>query len=73
MMEFPEEEDMYARHGNVFNGSTKFINWMLTLIVGLLLAGITGQIYFNNNITEQITKIRTTQELMIEGRIKIGP
>jgi hypothetical protein len=52
-----------------FNGSTKFINAMLTLIVLLLVAAITAQINFNINMTERVASLEATMKF-IEARLK---
>ena len=52
------------------NGSTTFINFMLSLIVILLSCAISGQVWFNNAISERVTKVETTLILLLDGRIK---
>lgn len=53
-----------------FNGSSKFINSMLTLIVLLLVAAIAGQIRFNTDISERVGGLEATLRLVIEGHLK---
>ena len=66
-----EYEAKYGK-GNIFNGSTKFVNAMLTMIVLLLVAAITAQIQFNMRITDEVASIKTTMGLLLDGRIKEG-
>ena len=53
-----------------FNGSTKFINAMLTLIVLLLVAAISAQINFNLTISERLSSLETTVKLLMDGKVE---
>ena len=55
-----------AGTGNVFNGSTKYVNAMLALIVGLLVAVICGGV----QLYGQVQRIDGKVELIITGHIK---
>lgn len=52
--------------GNVFNGSTKFVNFMLTLLGGLMLVGIVGGVVLYG----QVQTINAKVDLIMQGRIK---
>ena len=57
-----------ATFGNqhVFNGSTKFINWMLSVTTALMIAAIVGGVVLYG----QVQSINTKVDLLIAGHIK---
>ena len=59
--------------GDQFNGSTKYVTAMLTLISALMVAGIVGGISMYANVAALTQKIEATNakvDLIIAGRIK---
>jgi len=52
-----------------FNGSTKFINSMLSIIAALLIAGICGEVV----VYGQVQRLEGAVTLIIEGKIRIPP
>jgi len=58
---------------NTFNGSSKYINAMLTLLSGLMLTGIVGGIAMYGHVSALSEKVDATNakvDLIIAGRIK---
>jgi hypothetical protein len=55
-------------HGNVFNGSTKFINFLLATVTGLLIAAIVGGVALYGKVEAIDTKV----DLIITGHIKVA-
>jgi hypothetical protein len=71
----PGEYDEYIRRvargaivgdGNIFNGSTKFINAMLSVLCALTSAGIIGLILMYGRLSAVETKV----DLLISGHVK---
>jgi hypothetical protein len=59
--------------GDQYNGSNKFINAMLTLLSGLMLAGIVGGISLYAHVAAIAEKVDATNykvDLIIAGKIK---
>ena len=59
--------------GNHFNGSTKYVNAMLTLLTSLMLAGIVGGISLYANVAGLARDVKATNDkvdLIIAGHIK---
>jgi hypothetical protein len=52
--------------GNVFNGSTRFINAMLYVLCGLITAGICGEVVLYG----QAQALARTVDLIVAGRLK---
>lgn len=63
-----ERERSYAGMGSGahFNGSTKFINWMLSVTTALMIASIVGGVVLYG----QVQSINTKVDLLIAGHIK---
>ena len=56
-----------------FNGSTKFINFMLSFITLLLASGVGGAFVLSNDVAALKSQVHDLQEkvqLVIEGRIR---
>jgi hypothetical protein len=51
---------------NTFNGSTKFVNWMLSVTTALMIASIVGGVVLYG----QVQSINTKVDLLIAGHIK---
>ena len=51
---------------NQFNGSTKFVNWMLSVTTALMIAAIVGGVVLYG----QVQSINTKVDLLIAGHIK---
>jgi hypothetical protein len=51
---------------NTFNGSTKFVNWMLSVTTALMIAAIVGGVVLYG----QVQSINTKVDLLIAGHIK---
>lgn len=69
---FEQERASMGSH-NTFNGSTKYVNAMLTLLTGLMLAGIVGGISLYANVAALTQKVSSTNEkvdLIIAGKLK---
>jgi hypothetical protein len=49
-----------------FNGSTKFVNWMLSVTTALMIASIVGGVVLYG----QVQSINTKVDLLIAGHIK---
>jgi hypothetical protein len=60
-----ERKEMMGSH-NVFNGSTKFVNWMLSVTTALMIASIVGGVVLYG----QVQAINTKVDLLISGHIK---
>jgi hypothetical protein len=63
--------------GNVFNGSTKFVNAMLSINAALLTAAITGAIIFAVNMSGRmsameanVTSLTKMMDLVVSGHLK---
>jgi hypothetical protein len=52
--------------GHVFNGSTKFVNTMLSILSALMVAGIIGGVVLYGNVQAISVKV----DLIISGHIK---
>jgi hypothetical protein len=60
--------------GSTFNGSPRFVNFMLSVIAGLLIAGIGGGILMYGDfksVQAEVKSIHETIDLIITGRIRI--
>lgn len=55
----------FIAHSN-FNGSTRFINWMLTVLALLVVAAISGEIV----VYGEVQVLQSTVNLMLAGHIK---
>jgi hypothetical protein len=72
------DDDMqYRWHGQIFNGSTKFVNRMLSLNAALLLLAISGGIGFAFDMKGRVSAMEAkiealgqTISLIVNGRIK---
>lgn len=62
---FERERESMGSH-NQFNGSTKFVNWMLALIMILAGAGICGDIV----VYGQVQRLQGNVDLLLQGKIK---
>jgi len=70
----PWDNDEYVRRlvhaeisGNiVHNGSSKFANWMLSVIAGIMIVGVVGGVVLYG----QVQRIDAKVDLIIQGRIK---
>lgn len=49
-----------------FNGSTKFVNWMLTVLALLMTAAIAGEV----TVYGQVQVLQSTVNYIIEGHMK---
>ena len=61
---------------NYFNGSTKFVNFMLSVIAGLLIAGIGGGILVYGDfksVQAEVKSIHEIIDLIVQGKLRIGP
>lgn len=71
---FDREREMRGMgSGNQFNGSTKYVNAMLTLLSGLMLAGIIGGIAMYANVAALTQSVKATNDkvdLIIAGKFK---
>lgn len=65
-MELIKRREHRAAMGAGFNGSTKFVNFMLTLLGGLMLVGIVGGVVLYG----QVQTINAKVDLIMQGRIK---
>jgi hypothetical protein len=69
---FKRERDEIRRElqgmgsNNTFNGSTKFVNWMLSVTTALMIASIVGGVVLYG----QVQSINTKVDLLIAGHIK---
>ncbi len=61
---FDRERSMGS--GNTFNGSTRFVNWMLSVTTALMIAAIVGGVVLYG----QVQSINTKVDLLIAGHIK---
>jgi hypothetical protein len=62
-----------ARNEGPFNGSTKFVNFMLSFIALLLVSAVSGAFVLSNDVAALKSQVRDLQEkvqLIIEGRIR---
>jgi hypothetical protein len=73
-------DDMDKRHGSgdIYNGSTKIITWMMALLNVLISAGIIGGIIMYGRVgvlEEKVMDMGTKIDLIITGRIRVpnGP
>jgi hypothetical protein len=64
-------EALGVRYDNRINNGSTFANWMLGLIAAMVAIGVTGQIWFNNQLVERLSKDETIIGLIVEGRIQI--
>lgn len=65
---------MDNRDNRPFNGSTKFVNFMLTLISLLAVSAVGGAFVLSSDVSALKTQVRDLQEkvqLIIEGRIRL--
>lgn len=61
-----------AMDNRPFNGSTKFINFMLTVIALLLVAAVGGAIVMSNDVAAIKVQVKDLQDkvtLIMDGRI----
>jgi hypothetical protein len=71
-LQYIERRHKERREGGVgnhatFNGSTKFVNTMLTVIALLMVAGISGEII----VYGKVESLATTVQLIVDGKIRI--
>jgi len=67
-------EELGLQMDNRFNGSTRFVNFMLTLIALLLSSAIGGAIVVVNDVAAIKMEIKDLQDkvaLIIDGRIRV--
>lgn len=61
---------------NYFNGSTKFVNWMLGIIAALMVAAVCGMWGMFGKVeamSVQVTDLKEKIDLVIAGKIRIPP
>jgi hypothetical protein len=70
-------DDKYGRgNGNIYNGQTKIITWMMALLNVLVAAGIVGGIMMYGRVGALETGFQDMKEqmkLIIDGHIRIVP
>lgn len=62
---FERERTSIGSHSQ-FNGSTKFVHWMLGLIMLLVAAGICGDVV----VYGQVQRLQGNVDLLLQGKIK---
>ena len=68
-----DEDVQYKESGmgsnSAIGSSTTFVNAMLSIITGLILAGIVGEVI----VYGEVQSLNTTVSMIVQGKIRIGP
>lgn len=56
--------------GNVFNGSTKFVNAMLSINAALLTAAIIATVTFSVSMNGRMSALEAKMEMIVTGHVK---